>query len=77
MGWSREALLPFPPRPQQSVPPIAGEGVPSLKAKRREPFRVPQLCGKSVAELGGDGGAHRSTAGHFGSPNPWSWSEKG
>ena len=76
VGWSRKALLPFPARPQQRDPPIAREGVPSLKNRKARALRVPQHCSISYAELEGDGGAHRSTAGHLGSPKPWSWSKK-
>ena len=39
VGWSREAFFPFPPHPQQRVPPIAGEGVPSINIRTARALR--------------------------------------
>ena len=47
---SREVPLPFPPYSCQRVPPVAGEGVPSLNNLAARALRVPHLCG--VTEVG-------------------------
>ena len=46
MGWSREAFFPFPPHPQQRVPPIAREGVPSLNNRLARALRGSAPKGK-------------------------------
>ena len=46
LGWSREAFFPFPPHPQQRVPPIAREGVPSLNNRLARALRGSAPKGK-------------------------------
>ena len=49
-GLNHEIALPFSSLPWQIVPPVAGEGVPSLNNIAARAFRVPRLCG--VPEVG-------------------------
>ena len=77
-GVEPRGSSPISPSPTTEGPSNSqGGSALSKKTGRRGPFGDPHFCGKSGTEPEGDGSAHQSAAGHFGSPKPWSWSEKG
>ena len=68
MGWSREALLPFPPPFITKGPSHSRGGSALLKYQRGEGPPGARISG---VEPEGDSSAHKSAAGHLGSPKPW------